>query len=405
MINKITLHITLLLIVIFWVAPIIGLLLTSLRDTKHANETGFWRSITTNEIGYSLKTKGQEHIQIIDGKYIITGNLFNERNAADIIIAEKNGEPPPFAITGTITAFGAGAANPRQATPGGNITVREGTLTVMPNGNYQWAFNQPYSKDGKTIGVIVNHPPTLGMRNYLRAFTDNKIPRAIVNSFIVTIPATIIPITIAAFAAYAFSWMRFPGRDLLFIAVVAMMVVPLQLAFIPVLSMYAQLAEWATALNIALGKCQGADCQVNAKTFAGLWAAHTAFGLPLAIYLLRNYIVGLPRELIESARVDGASHLQIFTKMVVPLSVPALASFGIFQFLWVWNDLLVALILGPSDDLVLPIVIQKQIGTFKSELERLNASAFISMIVPLIVFLSLQKYFVRGLLAGSVKGG
>ena len=125
--------------------------------------------------------------------------------------------------------------------------------------------------------------------------------------------------------------MRFPGRDLLFVIVTAMMVVPLQLAFIPVLSMYARLAEWATALNVSLG-CQGEDCAVNAKTFAGLWAAHTAFGLPLAIYLLRNYIVGLPHELIESARVDGASHLKIFTKIVVPLSVPALASFGIFSF-------------------------------------------------------------------------
>ncbi|MDA7984486.1 MAG: carbohydrate ABC transporter permease [Alphaproteobacteria bacterium] len=404
MIKKIGLNISLLLILIFWVAPILGLLLTSLRDSKHANETGFWRSLTTNEIGYSFKTRGADDISEQNGRYIISGNLFNERNAADAELARKNNEPPPFLIKGAVTAFGSGAAKPREAAPGESILVRGGELSVSENGDYQWVFAEPYSKGGKTIGVIVDHPPALGPRNYIRAFSDSKIPDAVVNSFIVTIPATVIPITIAAFAAYAFSWMRFPGRDLLFVIVTAMMVVPLQLAFIPVLSMYARLAEWATALNVSLG-CQGEDCAVNAKTFAGLWAAHTAFGLPLAIYLLRNYIVGLPHELIESARVDGASHLKIFTKIVVPLSVPALASFGIFQFLWVWNDLLVALILGPSNDLVLPIVIQKQIGTFKSELERLNASAFISMIVPLIVFLSLQKYFVRGLLAGSVKGG
>lgn len=302
-------------------------------------------------------------------------------------------------------SFGASASNPTQAQIGESITVREGTLTVEENGDYRWIFDEPYTKNAKTIGVIIDHPPTIGLRNYFRAFSDSKIFDAIINSFIVTIPATIVPITIAAFAAYAFSWMSFPFRNIIFATVVALLIVPLQLAFIPVLSMYANIASWASALNEWLGNCQGTQCEVNAKTFSGLWIAHTAFGLPLAIYILRNYIMGLPKELLESARVDGASHLEIFVKLVAPLSLPALASFAIFQFLWVWNDLLVALILGPSDDLVLPIIIQKQIGTFKSELERLNANAFISMIVPLIVFLSLQKYFVRGLLTGSVKGG
>ena len=405
MLSKVGQNIILLLILIFWVMPFGGLLLTSLRDSKHANETGFWRSLMTNEIGYNFKTKGSEELRPEGDKYIISGNLLAERNAVRQALAAKNGEPEPFAIVGRISAFGSGASKPRQAVPGTALTIRGGLLTVGEDSDYRWVFAEPYRKDGKTIGAIVAHPPVLGLRNYERAFQDGKIGSALLNSFIVTIPATIIPITLAAFVAYAFAWMRFAGRDLLFAATVALMVVPLQLAFIPVLSMYAGLAEWATALNRWLGQCQGQACDVDAKNFGGLWAAHTAFGLPLAIYLLRNYIVGLPRELLDSARVDGASHLQVFTKIVVPLSVPALAAFGIFQFLWVWNDLLVALILGPSNDLVLPIVIQKQIGTLKSELERLNASAFISMIVPLMVFLFLHKYFIRGLLAGSIKGG
>lgn len=404
MTSRIVSQVVLLLIVLFWVVPFAGLLLTSLRDTKHANETGFWLALGTNEIGYALRTAGSDALVEEDGRYIMRGNLLDDRNAFDNALAERNDEPAPFPVRGEIVKFGPGAGRPDIAVAGETITVRKGALAIAANGDYSWVFDEPYTRGPKTVGVILAHPPALGWRNYERAFQDDKIPSALLNSFIVTIPATIIPITIAAFAAYAFAWMRFPGRDIIFAGVVALMVVPLQLAFIPVLSMYVHFAEWATALNRALG-CEGPDCVASAKSFTGLWIAHTAFGLPLAIFLLRNYIVGLPRELLESARTDGASHLQIFVKLVVPLSVPALASFAIFQFLWVWNDLLVALILGPTNDLVLPITIQKQIGTFKSELERLNASAFISMVVPLVVFLSLQRYFVRGLLAGSVKGG
>lgn len=402
--RKVLANIVLLIILMVWVVPFFGLLLTSMRDTKHANELGFWRSVITNEIGYSTKTLGGDMAVEEGGQWIIRGNLIAERNAANEGFAAQNGEPPPFLLKGEIVAFGKAANNPREAVAGDSVEVRGGLLTVQANGDYEWVFNAPYTKGGKTVGIIVDHPPLFGLRNYWRAFMDEKIPAALINSFIVTIPATIIPIFIAAFAAYAFCWMRFAGRDLIFAITISLMVVPLQLAFIPVLSLYADLASWATALNHWMG-CVGQDCEVDAKNFAGLWVAHTAFGLPLAIYLLRNYILGIPRELLESAALDGATHLQIFRKIIIPLSLPALASFGIFQFLWVWNDLLVALILGPSNDLVLPIVIQKQIGTFKSELERLNASAFISMIVPLAVFLSLQRYFVRGLLAGSVKGG
>ena len=202
--------------------------------------------------------------------------------------------------------------------------------------------------------------------------------------------------------------MQFPGRDWLFIIVVSLMVVPTQLAFLPILQGFNGIATWATALKQWTTDCELTNtCQFPTKSFAGLWLTHTGFGLPLAIFLLRNYIVGLPRELLESAKIDGANHMQIFVKVVIPLSVPALASFSIFQFLWIWNDLLVAMFVGPSenDNIVFPILLERQLGTFGDQLHLLNASAVISMVVPVIVFLAMQKYFIRGLLAGSVKGG
>jgi len=209
---------------------------------------------------------------------------------------------------------------------------------------------------------------------------------AVLNSLTVAIPATVIPILIAAFAAYGFAWMKFPGRRILFIGVVAMLVVPLQIAFIPILKDYVKLD-----LN---------------GTFLGVWMAHTGFGLSLAVYLLYNYISTLPRDILESAFVDGASHFTVFVRLVLPLSVPALASFAIFQFLWVWNDLLVALVfLGAKPEVeVLTQRLLGMLGTFGTDWHLLTAGAFVSMVLPLLVFFSLQRFFVRGLLAGSVKG-
>ncbi|MFP3854851.1 MAG: carbohydrate ABC transporter permease [Anaerolineales bacterium] len=209
---------------------------------------------------------------------------------------------------------------------------------------------------------------------------------ALLNSITVTVPATIIPILIAAFAAYGFAWIRFPGRGILFIVVVALLVVPLQISLIPILKDYIRLD-----LN---------------GTYLGVWLAHTGFGLPLATYLLYNYISTLPRDILESAFIDGASHFTIFTRLILPLSLPALASFAIFQFLWVWNDLLVALVFLGADPRVevLTQALLGMLGTFGSDWHLLTAGAFISMVLPLIVFFSLQRYFVRGLLAGSVKG-
>jgi alpha-glucoside transport system permease protein len=209
---------------------------------------------------------------------------------------------------------------------------------------------------------------------------------ALLNSLTVTIPSTIIPILIAAFAAYGFAWMSFPGRRFWFTLVVALLVVPLQIALVPILRDFAGLR-----LN---------------GTFLGIWMAHTGFGLPLATYLLFNYIRTLPRETLESAFIDGASHFTVFTRLILPLSIPALASFAIFQFLWVWNDYLVALIiLGPAPDTrIVTMRLAAMVGDRGQDWHLLTAGAFISMIVPLIVFFSLQRYFVRGLLAGSVKG-
>ena len=208
---------------------------------------------------------------------------------------------------------------------------------------------------------------------------------AFLNSLAVTLPSVLLPLIIAAFAAYGFAWVQFPGRRLAFALIVALLVVPLQISLVPVLSDYVKLD-----LN---------------GTYLAVWLAHTGFGLPLAIYLLYNYIASLPRELLEAATIDGASHFAIFRRIVLPLSVPVLASYAIFQFLWVWNDYLVALIFVGSQPKVqvLTMRLAEMIGSRGNDWELLTAGAFISMVLPLAVFFSLQRYFVRGLMAGSLK--
>ena len=221
--------------------------------------------------------------------------------------------------------------------------------------------------------------------NYASVLGADGMAEAFLNSLIVTVPATAIPITIAAFAAYAFAWMRFPGRSVLFALVVGLLVVPIQMALIPILRLYTEF-------------------ELNG-TFVGTWLAHAGFGLPLAIFLLFNFISQIPRDLIESAHLDGASHYQTFTRLVLPLSIPALASFAIFQFLWVWNDLLVALVYLGTDSQVatMPARLNELVGSRGEAWHVLTAGAFVTMIVPLVIFLGLQRYFVRGILTGSVK--
>jgi alpha-glucoside transport system permease protein len=253
----------------------------------------------------------------------------------------------------------------------------------------------------RDTGWWTTKPAELTLNNYDQVLGGKEYPdptlpggvakgenmsNAFLNSLTVTVPSTVIPILIAAFAAYGFAWMKFPGRKVLFVIVVALLVVPLQIALIPILRDYMQ-------LNLT-------------GTFLAIWLAHTGFGLPLATYLLFNYISSLPRDILESAFIDGASHFTIFLRLILPLSVPALASFAIFQFLWVWNDLLVALVfIGSRPEVaVLTQRLQDMTGSRGQDWHLLTAGAFVTMVIPLLVFFALQRYFVRGLLAGSVKG-
>ncbi|MCW2843737.1 MAG: sugar transporter permease [Nocardioides sp.] len=222
--------------------------------------------------------------------------------------------------------------------------------------------------------------------NYRGVFENTTMGDSFVNSVIVAIPATIIPIMFAAFAAYAFTFMDFRGKDVLFIAIVAVMVVPIQVAFQPMLDL--------------LGP-RGLGVQGQ---FISVWLLHTGFGMPLAIYTLRNYMSTLPKTVIESAKIDGATHFQTFWKLIVPMSVPALAAFAILQFLWVWNDLLIAKLFLSDENKTVIVSLQGLLGTQGQGSEFLPAGAFISMVVPMIVFFTLQRYFVRGLTAGAVKG-
>jgi alpha-glucoside transport system permease protein len=250
------------------------------------------------------------------------------------------------------------------------------------------SFRSPDDIAGSGWWTAVLHPfeTTWTMANYSDVLAANGMFDAFVNSLIVTVPATVIPITLAAFAAYAFAWMDFPGRGLLFAVIVGLLVVPIQMTLVPLLQAYN-----GTGLT---------------GTFLGIWLAHTGFGLPLAIYLLYNYISQLPRDIFESAFIDGATHFTAFVRLVLPLSLPALAAFAIFQFLWVWNDLLVALVFLGTDTRVaiLTARLNELVGSRGQDWHLLTAGAFVTMVVPLVVFLGLQRYFVRGLLAGSVKG-
>jgi alpha-glucoside transport system permease protein len=229
-------------------------------------------------------------------------------------------------------------------------------------------------------------PWTFTIQNYMQVLQAQGMGAAFLNSLIIAIPGTILPILVASFAAYAFAWMKFPGRDWFFFSIVALMIVPLQITLVPILSMF-------TSIGLT-------------GQYAAVWLAHTAFGLPFAIYLLRNFFASLPSDLFESAHIDGAGSWTVFWNIIIPLSVPALASLAIFQFMWVWNDLLVALIFlgGNPERAPMTLAVADLVNSFGSNYEVLTAAAFISMALPLVVFFSLQRYFVRGILAGSVKG-
>ena len=368
-------HLSLLLLVLIWVVPTAGLLISSLRDKDQLAFTGWWTALSTNERNEMVRTGKTEDQVEQNGRCVISGQTF-EPDSRIVKTYNTNFKK--------LDAYRAGEP----------ITLKDGSvISLEKDGSYQRTSEKPIKeKRGKRLFYVAEVPPTFTLDNYREVLSSEGIGQSFLNTFVVTIPATVIPITIAAFAAYAFAWMNFPGRQWLFAVVVGLLVVPLQMSLIPLLTIYNNIGE-------VFG--------VSGKSYPGIWLAHTGFGLPLSIYLLRNYMSSLPKEVIESARIDGADHFQIFTRLVVPLSVPALASFTIFQFLWVWNDLLVALVfLDKSDSqIVLTSKMRELLGSRGDNWEILTSSAFISIVVPLIVFFALQRYFVRGLVTGSVKGG
>ncbi len=359
LLSQILLNGTLLLLVLLWTIPTAGLFISSWRPRADIQSTGWWTI---------FPHRAWETVAVFDPKEL-------GLDATGVMKVEG--------VEATFEELRAGVVAPDGAQIRWIGNRRLGRIEVQDR---VWTVNWNFTTE--------NYTQVLGGKDFEYVNpggTTEVIPGdnfwgAILNSIAVAVPATVIPILIAAFAAYGFAWMKFTGRRLLFVLVVALLVVPLQIALVPILRDYARLN-----LN---------------GTFLAIWLAHTGFGLPLAVYLLFNFIRTMPREILESAFIDGASHFTVFLRLILPLSLPALASFAIFQFLWVWNDYLVALIFlgGNPDTEVLTMRLANLVGSRGNDWHLLTAGAFITMIMPLVVFFGLQRYFVRGLMAGSVKG-
>ena len=369
-------HISVAALVIIWLIPTLGLLVSSFRTADQISASGWWRALFPAEQNLTLRTAPPDNQVQQNGLYVIEGNLFTDTGQA----------------ASQISAFGTSARAVDDFAPGETAELRRGgEITVEDNGDYRLTNSEAFEGSrGPRVFVTATVPPDFTTNNYRYVLFSgdarDSMGQAFFSTLTVTIPATVIPILVAAFAAYALAWMEFPGRALLIAFIVALLVVPLQLALIPLLSLH-------NAIGIGKG-------------YLGVWLAHTGFGMPLAIYLLRNYMAGLPRDIIENARVDGATDFQIFVRIILPLSFPALASFAIFQFLWTWNDLLVAMVFlidATGETTVMTRQIVELLGTRGGNWEILATAAFVSIAVPLLVFFTMQRYLVRGLLAGSVK--
>lgn len=357
------------LLVLLWVIPTVGLLISSFRDRDQISTSGWWTAMSASEQNLIVRAAPPVEAVPEGDIWVLSGQTLEG--------------------AGEVVAFGITSRDPEAFVPGAVADHKNGArISVAADGSYRIEYAEEQDKTrGQRLFIRAQTPPTATLENYQAVLFANGMGQSLLNTFTVTIPATIIPILIAAFAAYALAWMEMPGRALLIAGIVGLLVVPLQVAFIPLLKLH-------NAVGIG-------------KSYLGIWLAHTGFGLPLAVFLLRNYMAGLPREIIESARVDGATDFDIFRRIILPLSFPALASFAIFQFLWVWNDLLVAKVfLGTGDEqLVMTGRIVELMGSRGGDWDILAASAFVSIAVPIAVFFTLQRYLVRGLLAGSVKGG
>ena len=374
-VGKLIVNSVLFIIVIIWILPSLGLLVSSLRDKDQLSTSGWWLALRTSNLNEIKRLKDKTHQFELNGIFVIEGRIFDLSEAK------------------TVKRYGISSKHPAAFEPGESVVLRDGSLlTIFEDGSYKISKISAFEKKkGQRVFLNVRSPPRFTLENYREVVLFSGVGQSFLNSLTVAIPSTIIPLVIAAFAAYALSWMQFWGRDILFATVVCLLVVPLQMSLIPLLTMYNNI---------------GSLLGVEGKSYPGIWMAHTGFGMPLKIYLMRNFIKSLPREMIEAARVDGANHYQIFLKIILPLSIPAFASIGILQFLWVWNDLLVALVFldKTPGEIVLTSKLREMLGSYGDNWEILTASAFVSMVIPLLVFLSLQKYFVRGLVAGSVKG-
>ena len=361
--------------VIVWILPTFGLFISSLRDKDLLANSGWWTSLITNEINEIYRTGKQESQFQQDNFYQIKGNFFNN------VKGKK------------ISSFGVTSKSINEYFVGEKAILKNGSeIIVFENGDYIWKSKEPFTnKNGKRIFITATSPPKFTLENYKEVLFKEGVGQAFINTLTVAIPSTLIPLIICSFFAYALSWMKFFGRDTLLAIIIASLVVPLQMSLIPLLSIYNDI---------------GALFNIGAKSYPGVWMAHTGFGLASTTYLLRNFIKSLPHEMIEAARVDGANHYNIFTRIILPLSIPAFASIFILQFLWVWNDLLVGLVFldqVPSE-IILTAKLRELLGSRGENWEILTTGAFVSMTIPLAIFFLFQRYFIRGLVAGSVKG-
>ncbi len=374
--KKWVVNITVALLVAVWLAPTLGLFVSSFRTRDQIKASGWWTALFTTEQKEVLRAADPDDFRLADGDvFTVSGNLFGEGASKKITLWGTSSRASDVYVPGEVADMGDGES-----------------ITVQANGDYVWRGNDDQlSGHGQRVFVTVRAPPEFTLENYHWMLFDKKnsqtMTKAFLNTLTVAIPSTIIPIVMAAFAAYALAWMNFRGRALLIVAVVAGLAVPFQVALIPILKLY---------VDIGIG-----------KSFPGVWLAHSAFTMAFAIFLLRNYMAGIPREIIENAKLDGANDFQIFIRIILPLSIPAIASWAIIQFLWTYNDLLTAkvfLIDNTGDNIIITEAIIRMLGPYAGNWDILATGAFISMAMPLAVFLTMQRYFARGLLAGSIKG-